>query len=94
MTIVMEEGMSMIHLTGVIGVVVPISKCRHEEIPLVENTFLFMSAVKAETAMPHKIVNYFTCFIFVFVLFFVCVCLYFCFELSSESCHLGRYCLF
>ena len=80
MTIVMEEGMFMIHLTGVIEVVVPISKCHHEQIPLVENTVWFMSAVKPETAMPNKIVNDFTCFIFVFVLFFVCVC--FCFVLN------------
>ena len=94
MTIVMEEGMFMIHLTGVIEVVVPISKCHHKQIPLVENTFLFLSAVKPETAMPNKIVNCFTCFILVFVLFF-CMCVFlFCFELSSESFHLGRYCLF
>jgi hypothetical protein len=48
------------HLTGVIEVVVPISKCHHEQIPLVENTLWLMSAVKPETAMPNKIVNQFT----------------------------------
>jgi len=42
--------------------------------PLVENKHCFTSAVNPETAMPNKIVNHFTCFIFVFVLFVVCVC--------------------
>jgi hypothetical protein len=55
MTIVMEEGMFMIHLTGVIEVVVPISKCHHEQIPLVENTFLFLSAVTCYTS-PTKLI--------------------------------------
>jgi len=40
MTIVMEEGTYMIHLTGIIEVVVPFAKVHHEHITI----WLFFSA--------------------------------------------------